>query len=64
VVADADVDEILLNELPDSGDVRVITLFVQHRAAVAREATCATCATCATGGRSEEQLGAAKLAGC
>jgi len=58
VVADADVEEILLDELPDSGDVGVIGLLVEHRSAVASEATRSTRAI---SGRSEEQLGAAKL---
>ena len=59
VVADADVEEVLLDELPDAGDVRVVGLLVEHRAAVAREA-----AGPALGfGRGEEQLRAAPLTG-
>jgi hypothetical protein len=38
VVANSDVDEILVDECTDSRYVRIVVLFVQIRAAVAREA--------------------------
>ena len=60
VVAEADVDEVLLDELSDSGDVGVIGLLVEHRSAVAREAARPAGAV---GGRSKEQIGAPTLAG-
>src|SRR5580765_7754293 len=58
VVADADVEEVLLDELPDSGDVRVIGLLVEHRSAVAREAAGPALQVC---GRGEKQLRASPL---
>src|SRR5262249_43563190 len=38
VIADTDVDEVLLDELSDARDVRIARLFVEHRSAVATEA--------------------------
>ena len=39
VVADPDVEEVLFDELTDSGDVGVVDLLVEHRSAVAGVAT-------------------------
>ena len=56
VVADSDVEEILLDEGADAGDIRIVVLLVQHRTAVAGEA-----AGAAVGGRREEEPSAAPL---
>src|SRR5262249_2455756 len=58
VVADSDVEEILLDEYTDAGDVRVVRLLVQHRTAVAAEAARPTGSA---GRRGEEQPGSAAL---
>src|ERR1700722_20079715 len=58
MVADSDVEEILLDELADPGDVRIVILLIQHRTAVTGETTRATRAA---SGRSEEQLCASNL---
>ena len=58
VIADADVDEILLDERADAGDIRIVGLLVQHRTAVAAEAACPAGSV---GRRREEEPRAAPL---
>jgi hypothetical protein len=57
VVANADVEKVLLDELSDPGDVRLIRLLSEHRAAVTTEAAGAALLR-----RREEELGSATLA--
>ena len=56
MVADSDVEEILLDECTDTGDIRVVRLLVEDRAAVTGEATRSTIRR----GR-EEELGSTPL---
>src|ERR1700730_10218827 len=58
VVANADVDEVLLDELPDSGEVGIIDLLIEYRPAVASEA-----AGAAVGGLGKEKPCTALLPG-
>src|SRR5258707_14259051 len=58
MVADSDVDEILLDECTDAGDVRIVELFVQLRTAVTGEATRPAGSV---GRRWEEELSSAHL---
>src|ERR1700739_4743764 len=60
MVADSDVDEILLDELTDAGDIRIVELFVQHRTAVTSETTGPAGSV---GRRGEEELSSADLSG-
>src|SRR5262249_25673031 len=57
MIADAQVEEVFLDELSDAGDVRIVGLFVEHRAAVTSEA-----AGTAFGRAGEEESSAAPLA--
>src|SRR5271170_3630537 len=60
MVADSDVDEILLDECTDAGDVRIVVLFVQHRTAVTGETTRPAGSV---GRPGEEELSSAHLSG-
>src|SRR5262249_21625848 len=57
MVAQPEIEKVFFHELTGSGHVGVVHLLVEHRAAVAGEATCAT----SRRGR-EEELGSAPLA--
>ena len=59
MVGEPKVEEVLFHELTDPGQVRIVSLLVEHRAAVARVATCS-----ARGGGCEEQLRATPLLVC
>src|SRR5580658_10898604 len=58
MVADSDVEEILLDELADPGDARIVILLIQHRTAVTSETTRSAGSP---GRRCEEELCASNL---
>src|ERR1700745_3904363 len=60
MVADADVEEILLDEGTDAADIRIVILLVQHRTAVTGEAAGPAGSA---GRRGEEELSSAHLRG-
>src|SRR5271154_1897928 len=58
MVTDSDVDEILLDECTDAGDIRIVRLFVQRWTAVTGKTARPTGAV---GRRRKEELSAAPL---